>query len=233
MIPVAPAYDRPVGESARYDLHADWYVEETSSWSTEPISPVPAPLDGMRVLELACGYGRLARRLARAGAHVTAVDLSSRLLEHAQWRERQEPLGIRYVLGDVTTTEWWDGATFDGVVCEMALMDIDDLDGALATAAAVLEPGGWFAFAIVHPCHPGGSGTASGMPSWPPDGGYAREGWWRNDGDVGIRSRVGATHRKLSTYLNAIVRAGFVLDEFNEPPFHVPLFLAARCHRRG
>jgi SAM-dependent methyltransferase len=155
--------------------------------------------------------------------------MSDGLLTHARDRERGEALGIRYVLGDVATTDWWDGSTFDGVVCEMALMDIDDLEGTVATAKAVLANGGWFAFSMVHPCHPGGPGTASGLPSWPPDGGYEREGWWSNDGDIGIRARVGATHRKLSTYLNVIVRAGFVFEEFVEPPFEVPRFLAVSC----
>jgi 2-polyprenyl-3-methyl-5-hydroxy-6-metoxy-1,4-benzoquinol methylase len=169
--------------------------------------------------------------MAAQGAQVTAVDLSARLLVHARRLEHDVPVGIDYVQGDVTTTHWWDGRTFDGVVCEMALMDIDDLDGVLATATAVLSDGGWFAFSIVHPCHPGGPGTASGLPSWPPDGGYDREGWWTNEGDIGIRARVGANHRKLSTYLNAILRAGLVFEEFREPEFVVPRFLAARCRR--
>jgi hypothetical protein len=145
--------------------------------------------------------------------------------------EAELPLGIEYIEGDVATTDWWDGSPFDGVVCEMALMDIDDLDGTLRTAATVLRGGGWFGFSIVHPCYPGGAGTASGLPSWPPDAGYSREGWWSNDGDVGIRARVGANHRMLSTYLNSTISAGFAFEEFCEPPFEVPRVFAARCRR--
>lgn len=221
-----------MGGTARYDAIADWYVGETAGWGTSFMAPVPDSVSGSRVVELACGHGRVARGLAAAGARVTAVDLSEGLLAHGRALEQEAPLGIEYVQGDVASTVWWDGTPFDGVVCEMSLMDIDDLEGTLATATAVLVDDGWLAFSIVHPCHPGGPGTASGLPSWPLDGGYEAEGWWRNDAGVGIRDRVGTNHRKLSTYLNAAVDAGFTFETFREPPSPVPLFLAVRCRRR-
>ena len=75
-------------------------------------------------------------------------------------------------------------------------------------------------------------GTASGRPSWPPDAGYEREGWWRRgEGSIGIRDRVGVNHRTLSAYVNAVLKAGFVFEEFWEPQFEVPLSLAVRCRR--
>lgn len=157
--------------SARYDEFADWYVQESSSWGTEPLSPLPDRVNGTRVLELGCGHGRITRQLASAGARMTAVDISAELIARARLLEQADPLGIHYLQGDVSTTEWWDGSTFDGVVCEMALMDIDDLEGTVTTAARALVKGGWFAFSVVHPCHPGGPGTASGLPNWPPDAG--------------------------------------------------------------
>lgn len=140
--------------------------------------------------------------------------------------------GIHYLLGDVTSTDWWDGESFDGVVCNMALMDIDDLDAALATVAAVLKPGGWFSFSILHPCFPGlRDGVSEQLSSWPPDRGYSAEGWWTTHGD-GVRGRVGANHRMLSTYLNAVLRAGFDFDEFAEPTAAVPRYFIVRCRRR-
>jgi hypothetical protein len=113
----------------------------------------------------------------------------------------------------------------------MALMDIDDLDAALSTAAGVLSPGGWFSFSLLHPCFPGlRKGASEQLSSWPPDRGYACEGWWTTEGD-GVRGRVGANHRMLSTYLNATRRAGFELEEFVEPIGQVPRFFIVRCRR--
>lgn len=220
------------GASARYDAIAEWYAERSRDWNPEPDSLLPDDLRGQRVLDMACGDGRTTRYLAVRGARATGVDLSEALLTRARRTERRTPLGITYLHGDAASTRWWDGAPYDGVLCHMALMDIDDLDGAFSTVAATLKPGGWFCFSLFHPCCPGGpEGSWSGPSSWPPDGGYAREGWW-NTGFEGIRGRVGGNHRMLSTYLNAAVRAGLTPEQFRERGVSVPFILAARYRRQ-
>ncbi len=161
---------------------------------------------------------------------MTAVDLSSKLVAHAEAIESKEPLGIRYVHGDARTTDWWDGVVFDGVLCNMALMDIDDLDAALATVSAVLKSNGWFGTSILHPCFPGAV-DGSSLSSWPPARGYAWEGRWNTNG-AGVRGHAKVNHRTLATYLNALVRNGFVLDQFVEvDSSEVPRYLVVRCHR--
>ena len=156
------------------------------------------------------------------GGSVTAVDASVGMLDHAVDNDR-----IQYQHGDATTTGWWDGEPFDGVVCNMALMDIDDLGAALSTIATVTAAHGWILLSLLHPCFPGRADTGT-MPSWPPTRGYQSEGRWVTDTD-GVRSRVGANHRTLSTYLNAILAAGLSLREVIEPPADVPRYLVLRC----
>lgn len=227
--------------AARYDSAKEWYVGFAREWAAEARPLMPEDISGELVLDMACGLGELGRLMSRHGATVTAVDVSSKMLGHAIEQEEREPLGIRHLVGDVTNAGWWDGVVFDGAVCNMALMDIDDLEAALATASLVLKPGGWFSFSLLHPCFPGlRDATSEQLSSWPPDRGYAAEGWWTTQGD-GVRGRVGAHHRMLSTYLNATLRAGFVLDEFVEPvtrtghhlaaDLQVPRFLVVRSHR--
>lgn len=218
---------------ARYDGIADWYVEFTEDWDSEPLALLPGDVRGLRVLDLACGYGTACRYLARRGARVTGLDISAGMLSHARQMEVSEPLGIRYLHGDGADTDWWDGLAYDGVLCNMALMDIDDLDGALSTVAAVLVPGGWFSFSVFHPCYPGGAeGSWSGLPVWPPERGYSCEGWWSTDGE-GVRGRAGGNHRMLSTYLNAVLRVGLTFEEFAERGSSVPVTLIARCRLGG
>jgi hypothetical protein len=47
-----------------------------------------------------------------------------------------------------------------------------------------------------------------------------------------VRIRVGSSHRTLSTYLNALIDAGFSLERVVEPPAPVPTFLLLKSRRR-
>jgi len=216
---------------ARYDEFAEWFEQ----WVGDGPPLLAAHRDllpavaGQRVLDIACGQGRMSRWLAGLDAEVTGVDISAAMLGKAR---TAGPDAITYLHADVTSLAgWWDGRPFDGATCELALMDIDDLAGTLTAAAAVLRPRGWFAASVVHPCFPG---SDDGRSSWPPAAGYDSEGWWtsadHNPG--GVRIRVGATHRRLSTLLNALLDAGLEPERFVEPPAPVPTFLLWRCRRR-
>ena len=209
---------------SRYDAVAQWYLEFTRDWSPVCFPYLPEDLQGQRVLDLACGVGALSGLIADRGASVTAIDASAQMLDKAMPRER-----VRYQQGDATNTLWWDGKPYDGVVSNMALMDIEDLDAALATIATVADGQGWILLALLHPCFPGREDTGT-LSSWPPQHGYSWEGWWATGTD-GVRGRVGAYHRTLSTYLNAVIKAGLQIVEVAEPPSDVPRYLVLRCSR--
>jgi SAM-dependent methyltransferase len=213
---------------ARYDKFAERYAAFSDEYDdAQPHPPLPADIAGARVLDLACGSGRFTRHVARAGADVIGVDVSSNLIDLARARED----GITYLVGDAASRAWWDGQVFDGVTCHMALMDIDDLEGALDTVTAVLRPGGWFTWSMLHPCNPGAwEGSPDAASSWPPDKDYATEGWWTTGAD-GVRGNVGANHRMLATYLNALLQRGFTFDEFAETAAPGPMYFLARCTR--
>ena len=208
-----------------YDAVAQWYAEFTRYWLPVCLPYLPEDLRGQRVLDLACGTGALSRLIADRGGTVTAIDLSTQMLHHATTTDR-----VQYRQGDATGTRWWDGEPFDGVVSNMALMDIDDLDAALGTIATVAKSEGWILITLLHPCFPGRSDTGT-LSSWPPDRGYSWEGWWTTNAD-GVRGHVGAFHRMLSTYLSSVMRAGLEIVEVIEPPADVPRHLALRCRRR-
>jgi 2-polyprenyl-3-methyl-5-hydroxy-6-metoxy-1,4-benzoquinol methylase len=228
-------YQGFVTPKARYDAIADWYsawVDTTPGLLAEGVGEVlPRTIRGSRVLDVACGSGRATRGLAQLGATVVGVDLSSALIAEARAREASDPLGIDYRVADVTDlAEWWDQSLFDGAVCEMAMMDIDDLAGTVKAVAAATRVGGWFAISMVHPCFPG---SDAGLSSWPSGQTYFDEGRWTspNHNPDGVRMRVGSSHRTISTYLNTLIDAGFALERLVEPPQPVPTFLLLRCRR--
>ena len=221
---------------ARYDDIAGWYRSWVSGHGDGLIAErvgdlLPSSLHDFRVLDVASGHGRAARALAGVGASVVGVDLSAELIAAAREREAEDGLGVRYHVADVADVDrWWNGVMFDAAVCEMAMMDIDDLDSTVTAVAAVVRPGGWFVISMVHPCFPGND---AGLSSWPPDRSYSDEGWWTSTAHNpdGVRIRVGSSHRMLSTYLNTLITAGFSIDRIVEPAAPVPTFLLLRCQR--
>jgi ubiquinone/menaquinone biosynthesis C-methylase UbiE len=204
--------------AARYDEIVDFYLgvvgEEAGDAVASTLLGLVGDVRGLRVLDLACGSGRVTRALAGRGAAVVGADISDAMLARARAAEAAEPLGIAYLHADVPSAGALAGETFDAVVCNHGLADVDDLDGTLATVARVLRPGGPFVFSLLHPCFPGWDDTAPS--SWPRDGGYHAEGWWLAV-NPGIRGRVGSNHRKLSTYLNRAVRHNLAIEEVAEP----------------
>jgi 2-polyprenyl-3-methyl-5-hydroxy-6-metoxy-1,4-benzoquinol methylase len=202
-------------------------------------------ITGQRLCDVACGQGRVARRLAELGAAVVAVDSSARLLEIARRHEATHPRGIEYRQGDARRLDGFADGVFDGAVCFMALMGIPDLAPTLGGIARILRPGGWFVFAVLHPCyHTARSGelvTPEGVVRTV--GAYFAEGHWRSATRPGPPGKVGAYHRTLSTYVNALLDAGFVLERLGEPRAtgvaaerrpvwaEVPAVLVGRCTR--
>jgi SAM-dependent methyltransferase len=223
-----------MSRTARYDDIADWYRSWVREHGDGLIAEgtgdlLPSPLRDRRVLDVACGHGRATRALARHGAHAVGVDLSEPLVRAARAAELEDGHGVRYHVADVADiAEWWDGEPFDGAICEMAVMDLDDLSGVVRGVATTVRPGGWFLLSMVHPCFPG---SDAGLSSWPPHRSYFDEGWWTSadHNPDGVRRRVGSSHRTLSTVLNTLIESGFSIDRVVEPRAPVPTYLLIRC----
>jgi SAM-dependent methyltransferase len=71
------------------------------------------PLEGARILDLPCGYGRHAALLARRGFHVVGVDLSRAMLAEARRRSPEGPR-LRFRRGDMRRIGYRD--EFDAVI---------------------------------------------------------------------------------------------------------------------
>ncbi|WP_345701812.1 methyltransferase domain-containing protein [Kitasatospora terrestris] len=106
-----------------------------------------AGLTGLRVLDVGCGQGTQAVRLARAGHLVTGIDADPAMLAAAQTALAAEPEPVRrrvqLLTGDGHQCGRWFGPrSFDVVLCHGVLMYLADPDPMLASMARILAPGG-------------------------------------------------------------------------------------------
>src|ERR1700739_479760 len=88
-------------------------------------------------LDVGCGEGRFCRMLQVAGISTVGIDPTEELLGQAR---RRDPKGD-YLIGRAEALEFPD-RSFDLVVSSLTLIDIDEVDRAIAEMARVLRPGG-------------------------------------------------------------------------------------------
>ena len=102
--------------------------------------------NGMRVLDVCCGPGRLAAAATKRGAHVVGLDFSTTFLTIA----RTNAPDAEFVEGDAQAMEFEDDS-FDAVVCGFGLMHLPDPSIGLQEMRRVLKPGGRLSTTAWHP----------------------------------------------------------------------------------
>lgn len=178
-------------------------------------------VQGMRILDLGCGEGGYARRLAAAGASVTAVDCSEAAICYAAQQAQREGLCITHHRRNSNDLFGIEDASFDIVLCSMMLMDCEDLDGTVREVVRVLKPGGQLFASMLHPCFDGNHDTGIGRQGQ----GETREVVVKNyfeprEWDAPLpngQTSVIWRHRTLSEYAKAFLAAGLTIIDMNEP----------------
>jgi ubiquinone/menaquinone biosynthesis methyltransferase len=132
----------------RYDLITVWLsYGQDRRWKRRLLASA-GPLQGQRVLDLACGTGDIAWLAAARGACVVGLDITPRMIELARTKR---PAGVQggngraaaFVVGDMCALPVPDAA-FDIVTTGYGLRNVPDLPLALHEIARVLRPGGLF-----------------------------------------------------------------------------------------
>ncbi len=97
-----------------------------------------------RMLELGCGTGSTALLLADAVRHVTASDISAKMIEIGKTKARDQGVeNIGFVTADVLD-DALAGESYDVVMALNLLHLLPDLPAALARIGALVKPGGIF-----------------------------------------------------------------------------------------
>jgi 2-polyprenyl-3-methyl-5-hydroxy-6-metoxy-1,4-benzoquinol methylase len=201
-----------------------------------PVQRLLALQPGERVLEIACGNGLYARRLAKLGADVVATDFAPEMIARAQARPSPTAGEIEYRVLDATDADALlalGERSFDAAICMMGLFDMSEIAPLMQALARLLRPGGCFVFSIMHPCFNSVHTTLMGEQ-------VDREGAIVTTYSVKVSAYMtpsvarGAAlrgqpaphiyfHRPLHVVFSAGFSAGFVLDALEErafPPDH-------------
>ncbi|GAC1371015.1 MAG: class I SAM-dependent methyltransferase [Ktedonobacteraceae bacterium] len=190
---------------------------------------------GELVLEIGCGNGLFARRMARLGAQVIATDFSEQLLERAKARTVENAERIEYRYLDATDEAQLlalGSGRFDAIVSNMVIMDMATIDPLMRSIPTLLKPGGRFVFALMHPCF-NTSGTSLLAEEEDRAGDLVTEYTIKVAHYLDLQPQKGTAivgqpqahyyfHRPLHELLGICFRAGLVMDGIDEPAFDHP-----------
>jgi 2-polyprenyl-3-methyl-5-hydroxy-6-metoxy-1,4-benzoquinol methylase len=187
---------------------------------------------GEQVLDIACGAGRFARRMAGLGALVTAIDHSDSFIQIARERslEKSEKIDYKVMGTDDTQALLKLGLKrFDGAVCTMAIMDMACITPMISALPGLLKSGGRFVFSILHPVFSSGSARLYAEQAMENErlamqygikiSEYGKPYVFKGEGIVGQPVLQYYFHRPIGLLFNAFFKSGFVLDGMVESLF--------------
>lgn len=109
------------------------------------------PVTGLNVVDVGCGGGILADAMARSGAKVTGIDLSTKALKVAQLHalEAQTP-NVDYLEVSVEALAKQRPGSYDMVTCMEMLEHVPDPSSVVSACAELVKPGGWVFFSTLN-----------------------------------------------------------------------------------
>jgi 2-polyprenyl-6-hydroxyphenyl methylase/3-demethylubiquinone-9 3-methyltransferase len=140
------------------DLAHRWWDTESEFRPLHQINPLRLdwiqnliPLKGLRVLDVGCGGGILADAMARKGADVLGIDLSTKALKVAQLHALEAQTdGVQYreISAEALAAE--QPGSFDVVTCMEMLEHVPDPSLVVKACATLVKPGGHVFFSTIN-----------------------------------------------------------------------------------
>lgn len=154
-----PTVNADPAELAKFsDLAHRWWDPESEFRPLHQINPLRlnwidglAALAGKTVLDVGCGGGILSDSMARKGAQVTGIDLSTKALKVAQLHALEAgtaSVQYREISAEALATE--APASFDVVTCMEMLEHVPDPASVVRACSQLVKPGGWVFFSTIN-----------------------------------------------------------------------------------
>ncbi len=154
-----PNVNADPAELAKFsDLAHRWWDPESEFRPLHQINPLRlnwidglAALAGKTVLDVGCGGGILSDSMARKGAQVTGIDLSTKALKVAQLHALEAgTANVRYREVSAESLAAEAPASFDVVTCMEMLEHVPDPSSVVKACSQLVKPGGWVFFSTIN-----------------------------------------------------------------------------------
>ncbi len=109
----------------------------------------PAPLRGLRILDIGCGGGILSEEIARLGAEVHGVDVASKNIRIARQHAAKSGLSIDYEIASAEILAG-RGEIYDAVLNMEVVEHVAELDFFLNACMRLVRPGGVMIIATIN-----------------------------------------------------------------------------------
>jgi len=172
------------------------------------------------IIDLASGQGYISRALAEKGASVTGLDISPELVAIAQ---KKDGAGVTYRVGSAEDLSAFPNGYFHKAVIVLAIQNIEQVQKVFTETARVIQKDGTFHIVMNHPAF-----RIPKRSSWGYDEKeklqYRRIDQYLSESRETIDMHPGmkdspqtiSFHRPLQYYVKGLVKAGFVIDRFEE-----------------
>jgi len=140
------------------ELAHRWWDPESEFRPLHQINPLRlewmdglAGLSSKRVLDVGCGGGILSDSMARRGANVLGIDLSTKALRVARLHALEAQIGnLQFQEVSVESLAADQPASFDVVTCMEMLEHVPDPASVVQACARLVKPGGWVFFSTIN-----------------------------------------------------------------------------------
>ena len=154
-----PPVNSDPAEIAKFsELAHRWWDPESEFRPLHQINPLRlawidglVPLTGLKVLDVGCGGGILADSMARKGAEVTGIDLSTKALKVAQLHALEastKGVSYREISAEALAAE--QPEAYDVVTCMEMLEHVPDPSSVVRACSTLVKPGGWVFFSTLN-----------------------------------------------------------------------------------
>lgn len=168
-------------------------------------------ISGKKLLEIGCGNGQsLQYHGERNASELWAVDISERQIEKAAQYLKSCGLSAKLICSPMEEECGIPTDYFDYVYSIYAIGWTTDLEGTFCRIASYLKKDGVFIFSWSHPIH---RCVTEVNDRFVFNKSYFDEAWYPVAVDEG---ELLLADRKISTYVNALAKAGFVIEQMIE-----------------